>query len=33
MDNNMNDKTIAELRSYCRDNNLNGHSKYTKKQY
>ena len=32
MDNNMNNKTISELRSYCRDNNLNGHSKYTKKQ-
>ena len=32
MDNNMNDKTISELRLYCRDNNLNGHSKYTKKQ-
>ena len=32
MDNNMNNKTISELRSYCRENNLNGHSKYTKKQ-
>ena len=32
MDNNMNNKTISELRSYCRENNLNGHSKCTKKQ-
>ena len=32
MDNNINNKTISELRLYCRDNNLNGHSKYTKKQ-
>ena len=28
----MDNKTISELRSYCRENNLNGHSKYTKKQ-
>ena len=28
----MDNKTISELREYCRDNNLNGHSKYTKKQ-
>ena len=28
----MDNKTISELREYCRENNLNGHSKYTKKQ-
>ena len=28
----MDNKTISELRAYCRENNLNGHSKYTKKQ-
>ena len=28
----MNNKTISELRLYCRENNFNGHSKYTKKQ-
>ena len=28
----MENKTVSELKNYCRDNNLSGYSKYTRKQ-
>ena len=28
----MENKTVQELKNYCRDNNISGFSKYTKKQ-